>query len=295
MGQILVDTVVYGSEIAIIAVGIALAFGILRFANFAHIQYAIIGGYATYSVDSLFGTGLIVATLCGCIITGLIAVIVDRLVFSRLRTSSPEIKMIVSWGVALVLRATVATIFGGESQFFETRIEPANFAGLFITSLDIIVVAVTLAAMITLRVVLYHTRFGTALRAIASNPNLAVTRGIPTERMVMIMWFLAGAYAGLGGTLFAMQTRLQPSMDLVILLPVFAAITIGGLGSVFGAVVGAFALAFAQNVIIQIDFGWLLQLDEPWRVPSQFRDVIAVAAFILVLLLRPRQRAAFRT
>lgn len=295
MGQILVDTVVYGSEIAIIAVGIALAFSILKFANFAHIQYAIVGCYLTWSVEQILGAGMIVATILGALLTGVVAVVVDRLVFSRLRDSSPEVKMIVSWGVALVLRATVATIFGGESKFYDFEIEPMNVAGLYITSLDVIVVAVTLVAMVSLRLLLYRTRVGTALRAISSNPDLAATRGIPIVRMITLMWFVAGAYAGLGGTLFALQTRLQPSMDLVILLPVFAATTIGGLGSVFGAVTGAFILAFVQNLLIQVDFGALLHMGESWRVPSQFRDVIAVLAFIAVLLLRPRRLAAFRT
>lgn len=294
MGQILVDTVVYGSEIAIIAVGIALAYSILKFANFAHIQYAIMGGYATYTVETLLAPGLVVSTVAGCVFTGLIAVAVDRLVFARLRRSAPEIQMIVSWGVALVIRALVGAVYGGEARFFETRIEPVDVGGLYVTSLDVVLVAVVVAAMLALRLVMFRTRLGTALRAISSNPELAATRGIPIERMVMLMWFLAGAYAGLGGTLFALQTRLQPSMDLSILLPVFAAVTIGGLGSVTGAVVGAFVLAFAQNVLIQIDFGALLALDDPWRIPSQFRDVIAVAAFILVLLLRPRRAAAFR-
>lgn len=295
MGQILVDTVVYGSEIAIIAVGIALAFSILKFANFAHIQYAIVGCYLTWSVEQILGAGMIVATILGALLTGVVAVVVDRLVFSRLRDSTPEVKMIVSWGVALVLRATVATIFGGESKFYDFEIEPMNVAGLYITSLDVIVVAVTLVAMVSLRLLLYRTRVGTALRAISSNPDLAATRGIPIVRMITLMWFVAGAYAGLGGTLFALQTRLQPSMDLVILLPVFAATTIGGLGSVFGAVAGAFILAFVQNLLIQVDFGALLHMGESWRVPSQFRDVIAVLAFIAVLLLRPRRLAAFRT
>lgn len=295
MGQILVDTVVYGSEIAIIAVGIALAFSILKFANFAHIQYAIVGCYLTWSVEQILGAGMIVATILGALLTGVVAVVVDRLVFSRLRDSTPEVKMIVSWGVALVLRATVATIFGGESKFYDFEIEPMNVAGLYITSLDVIVVAVTLIAMVSLRLLLYRTRVGTALRAISSNPDLAATRGIPIVRMITLMWFVAGAYAGLGGTLFALQTRLQPSMDLVILLPVFAATTIGGLGSVFGAVAGAFILAFVQNLLIQVDFGTLLHMGESWRVPSQFRDVIAVLAFIAVLLLRPRRLAAFRT
>ena len=98
--------------------------------------------------------------------------------------------------------------------------------------------------------------------------------------------------AGIGGTLFALQTRLQPNMDLPILLPVFAAVTIGGLGNVFGAVAGALALSLAQNWLIAIDFGALVGAASSWYVPTQFRDAIAVAALVLVLLIRPARWAA---
>ena len=111
--------------------------------------------------------------------------------------------------------------------------------------------------MVALHLLLYRTRVGTALRALASNPDLAVSRGIPGERMISLMWFVSGAYAALGGTLFAFETRLQPDMDLIILLPTFAAVTIGGLDNVFGAVAGALILSLAQNLLISVDFGSL--------------------------------------
>jgi branched-subunit amino acid ABC-type transport system permease component len=103
--------------------------------------------------------------------------------------------------------------------------------------------------------------------------------------MIALMWFVSGAYAALGGTLFALQTRLQPNMDLIILLPTFAAVTLGGLNNVFGAVLGALALSLAQNLLIDVDFGSLVS-DTPWSVPTQFRDFVAVGAMVLILLLR---------
>ena len=108
------------------------------------------------------------------------------------------------------------------------------------------------------------------------------------------MWFMAGAYAALGGTLFAVATQLRPNMDLMILLPVFAAVTIGGLGNVFGAVVGALLLSLAQNLLIAIDFGALVAAG-PWYLPTQFRDYVAVVALVLVLLIRPQGLAAVGT
>jgi len=287
--QVLANSIVYASEIAIIAVGVALTYSILRFANFAHIQYAVVGGYLTYSL-TLAGLPLAAAIAGSAAATGALAVIVDRLVFRPLRGISPEGKMIVSWGVALLLRSLVAAVYGGAARVFDVAAEPVVVAGAIVTTLDIAVVATTVAAMVVLQALLFRTRLGTALRALASDRDLAETRGIPAEAMTALMWFVAGAFAAVGGTLFALETRLQPSMDLVILLPVFAAATIGGLGSVRGAVAGAFVLSLAQNLAIAVDFGALVS-DRSWYLPTQFRDTIAVAALVLVMILRPRAGA----
>lgn len=289
MLQLLVNSAIYAGEIALIAVGLALTYSILRFANFAHIQLAVLGGYVSFAFNTA-GLWLPAATALSCIVTGLVAVAVDRLVFHPLRDLSPEGKMIVSWGVALVLRSLVAAVFGGDPRVF--HISPTTFTvgGAFISTLDIAVVGTAIVAMLALHALLFRTRLGTALRALADNRDLAQTRGLPPERLTGIMWFVAGAYAALGGTLFALETRLQPDMDLVILLPVFASVTLGGLGSVFGSVVGAGILSLAQNVAIGIDFGSLLA-GGAWFLPSQLRDVIAVLVMVVVLCLRPRVQA----
>lgn len=285
MIQVLVNSIIYASEIAIIAVGISLSYSILRFANFAHIQYAVVGGYATY-VGVRLGLPIVAAVAASAAFVGSLAILIDVLVFSRLRAIAPEGKMIVSWGVALFVRAIVASVFGGSAIILETTTVPIRFGGAIFTSLDLIVVLSTVGFMVLLHVFLYRTRTGSALRALASNYDLAVTRGIPGERMIRLMWFISGAYAAIGGSLIALETRLQPNMDLIILLPVFAAVTIGGLSNVFGAVLGALVLSLAQNVLIAVDFGSLVGAD-PWFVPSQYRDYIAVLAMVVVLLLRP--------
>ena len=285
MIQILADAIIYAAEIAIIAMGVALSFSILRFANFAHVQFAVVGAYLSFAANQSLRLPLPVAVPLGIVATGLIAVLVDRLVFSRLKHIAPEGKMIVSWGVALVLRASVASIFGGASRVFPTQPVSLSLGGAYFTSQDIVVVGTTLAAMLALHLLLYRTRVGTALRALASNADLAETRGIPAGRMIALMWFVSGAYAALGGTMFALETRLQPNMDLIILLPTFAAVTIGGLDNVFGAALGALALSLAQNLLIGVDVGSLVS-DTPWSVPTQFRDFVAVGAMVLILLLR---------
>ncbi len=285
MLQVFINSIVYASEIAVIAVGVSLSYSVLRFANFAHIQLAIVGGYLTYSFAAIPGLPIVLAVLLAALATGFIAVLIDILVFSRIRGISAEGKMIVSWGVALFIRSMLSAIYGGSAKVFDVQSDVIVVQDTVFTTLDITVVAATVALMVGLHTFLYRTRTGSALRALASNYELAVTRGIPGERLIRLMWFLSGALAAVGGSLFAMQTRLQPSLDLVILLPVFAAVTIGGMSNVFGAVIGAIVLSFAQNFLIWIDFGSLF-FGEPWHIPTQFRDYIAVLALLIVLLLK---------
>ncbi|GLK84152.1 branched-chain amino acid ABC transporter permease [Ancylobacter defluvii] len=287
MLQVLLNSLVYASMIAVIAVGVALCYSILRFANFAHIQFAVVGGYLTYSFAAIPGMPLPAALALSAVATGLIAILVDFLVFSRLRDITPEGKMIVSWGVALFLRSVVAIIYGGGARVFDLSYDVVAVGDAVFTTLDALVVVVAAVLMLLLHLFLNFTRVGSGLRALASNADLAVTRGIPGDRLIKLMWFLSGALAAIGGTLLAFETRLQPNMDLIILLPVFAAVTIGGLSNVFGAVLGALILSLAQNLLIYIDFGALLG-GESWQIPTQFRDYVAVLALVVVLLLRPR-------
>jgi branched-subunit amino acid ABC-type transport system permease component len=287
--QLLVNSAIYAGEIAMIAVGLALTYSILRFANFAHIQLAVLGGYVSFALHEA-GLWLPAAVALSCIVTGYVAVAIDRIVFHPLRDLSPEGKMIVSWGVALVLRSALAAVFGGAARVFDVSPTTFMIGGAFVSTLDLAVIGTAVVAMLALHQMLFRTRLGTGLRALADNRDLAQTRGLPPERLTGIMWFVAGAYAALGGTLFALETRLQPDMDLVILLPVFASVTLGGLGSVFGAAIGACVLSLAQNLAIGIDFGSLMA-GGAWFLPSQLRDVIAVAVMVIVLCLRPRVQA----
>ncbi|MCB8878064.1 branched-chain amino acid ABC transporter permease [Acidisoma silvae] len=286
MLQILINTLIYSGEIGIIAVGVALSYSVLRFANFAHIQFAVVGAYLAFTLNQFLHCPLVLAVILAAVLTGGIAVTVDALVFSRLRDVTPEGKMIVSWGVALLLRSTMGAIFGSSSRVF--GLEPASLqiGDAFFTSLDVVVVVVAILAMILLHFLLYSTRLGTALRALASNADLAATRGIPARRMVSLMWFICGAYAAIGGSLFALESQLAPNMDLIILLPVFASVTLGGLSNVFGAALGALGLSLAQNLLIGVDFGSWFSANS-WSVPTQFRDFIAVGAMVIILLLRP--------
>ena len=286
MTQALINAIVLAGEIAVIALGVSLSFSLLRFANFAHVQLAVVGAYLAWVLAGPVGLPISLAIACSLPLTGLLAVLIDALAFRRLRGASAEAKMIASWGVALFIRSIVGALFGGSARIFDVDARPLRVGVAVLTTLDVVVVGVTVLAMIALHLVLRTTRLGTALRGLASNPDLAETRGIPSGRLIALMWFLSGTFAALGGILLAVQSDLRPTLDLAILLPVFAAATLGGLGNPFGAAAGALVLALAQNLLIAVDLGALVR-GPSWYLPPQFRDYIAVAALVLVLLVRP--------
>lgn len=289
--QVILNSVIYASQIAVIAIGVSMCYSILRFTNFAQIQYAVVGGYLLYVFAVVAGLPMPAACVLAMAATGALAVGIDRIVFRRLRDATAEAKMIASWGIALALRSILAAIFGGSALYFDVPMRLLPLPGLFVTTLDVIVVGAALAAMVALHLALQRTRLGTALRAMASNFALARARGVPTEAMIALMWFLTGAFAALGGILVGLQTQLTPNMDLTILLPVFAAVAIGGMGNVFGAAIGAFLLALAQNVLVSVDFGSLVGAG-PWQLPTQFKDLVAVLALVTVLLFNLQGRLA---
>jgi branched-chain amino acid transport system permease protein len=286
MMQVVLNSLVLAAEIAVIALGVSLTFSLLRFANFAHVQLAVVGAYVAWVLAGPLALPVPLAALLSLPLAGLLAILIDALVFRPLRGASAETKMIASWGVALFIRSMVGALFGGSARVFDVEAGPLRVGGAALTTLDVLVIGVTVAAMVVLHVLLRTTRLGTALRALASNPDLAETRGIPSSRLIGLMWFLSGAFAALGGVLLAIQSDLRPTLDLAILLPVFAAATLGGLGNPFGAVAGALVLALAQNLLIAIDLGALVR-GPSWYLPPQFRDYVAVGALVLVLLVRP--------
>jgi branched-subunit amino acid ABC-type transport system permease component len=190
--------------------------------------------------------------------------------------------------VALVLRSLVAAVFGGSALHLDAEMRRLRLPGVFVTALDALVVGASLAAMPGLHLMLQRTRRGTALRAMASNFALARARGVPTGATIMLMWFLTGAFAALGGILVALQTQLTPNMDPTILLPVCAAVAIGGMGNVFGAAVGAFLLSPVRNVLVSVRFGGLTG-GPPRFLPTQVKDLVAMLA--LEVGLAPGQLA----
>ncbi len=289
IAQVAINTLVWAGELGAVSLGLSLSYAILGFVNFAQPEFLTIGGYLAWAAYRLMGLPLIIAAGLSIGATGLIAVGIDLLVFRRLRTVSPASRMIASVGVAIAIRMLVQIAFSGQARTFGILWKPLHAVrGAYLTSLEVWIVGLTTFSMVLFYLVMSKTKIGLALRATANNFSLAQARGVDGARIISWMWFLSGALGAVGGVLLGLETQLRPSLGLFVLVPMFSAATVGGFGNAYGAVAGAVLLALAQNVILAVNFGKLVGAHEGWFVPTDYKDVVALAALMATLLIRPR-------
>ena len=293
---LVVNGIIFGSVIALGAIGLTLVYGILKLGNFAHGDYMAFGAYvAFFIVDGLlprvgiegaglgpftFGVPVIVALPLSAIVVAAGAIALDVLIYRRLRDrgASTAILTMASLGVAIAIRGLVQMIWTGDTQHYpresrqvfhlpmEVRIHPD---GVFVA-----VVATLLVALVY--ILLTYTKMGKAMRATSDNPTLARVTGINTKHVIWWTWAFGGGLAAVAGVMLAViQAQLLPIMGWKFLIPLFAAVILGGIGNPYGALVGALVVGVSMEVSTQ------------WINPS-YKPALAFAIMIGVLLARPR-------
>lgn len=294
MMQILFDSLVRGAELTMLAVGVTMVYSVLRFPNFAHVEFAPIGAYLALLGTATLDLPLAVAAVAAVGLGGAIGVGTDRLVFRHLRDRPAVMLMIAAFALGIVIRSILRVIWGPQPYFYEVGRQASLSVGDgFITPVQIVIIAGAAVSMLAFHLLLNHTRLGMAMRAVADNGGLSQACGIDPERVIRATWFIGSAFAALGGIMLALDTQVQPLMGVGIIIPVFAAAILGGIGSPYGAMAGALILAFAENIGLAINWapiGAALGLTDAAHVyiPSGFKPAVAFAILILVLLVRPR-------
>lgn len=295
MIQNLVDGVLVGSILSLGAIGLTMAMHMLRFANFSHAELLSIGAYAALVFDGLFKAihpalaqaipplsltwSLSIAILISMALTGLSAVLIDRLVFKRVRAKGGELSMVfASFGVAMIIRNILGLIFGLNPKLYSQDIVFAIVVSrdpfLLIKPDQVFTLVAALLIMFILHLILSRTTFGYSLRAVAENPTLAQVSGINLNRMIVLIWLIGGGLAAAAGVFYGLTNQINPVLGRDLVLPIFAATIVGGIGSIYGAVLGGFLVGLASNLALVI-------------LPSGYSPAVPFLIILAVLIIRP--------
>ncbi|MGM0586283.1 MAG: branched-chain amino acid ABC transporter permease [Pseudomonadota bacterium] len=312
-----VPAIAYGSQLALGALGVTLIFGILRFAFFAHgdlmafgTMVTILGTWALQAAGITLGflpTALIALPL-GVLAAGLVGLLIDRSVFAfyRRQRVKPVVMVMASVGVMFVLNGVVRLIIGPDDQrfadgerFIFTFREFRDWAGLdegmaLKTTQGLTIVAAVLAMWALFRF-LQRTRTGKAMRAYSDNEDLALLSGVDPAKVVRVTWVIAAALATLAGVLYGLDKSFKPFTYFQLLLPIFAAAILGGIGQPLGAVVGGYIVAFSEVMVTYAYrklVGYLLpeglQPDGLLQLLStEYKFAVSFVILVVVLIVRP--------
>lgn len=288
--QLVVIGVIVGSVIGLGAMGLTLAYGVMKFANFAHGDMMTLGMFMAFAVVGNGGVrgptlapfsipaGLILGVLVAGVTVALLAASIDRVVYRRLRLrGSTFITMaIASLGMAIMIRAVIQLIWGPLPKRYMTGINPSwTFGDIRIKPDQLLIVGLTLLLAFGLYLLLYRTKLGKAMRATADNPQLADVAGIDTERIRQATWAIAGFLTASAGVMFAVQAQLSFNAGFEFLLPMFAAVILGGIGNPWGALVGGLIVGISQET-------------STYWIPTGFKAGVPFVLLIAMLIARPR-------
>jgi len=291
--EYIANGLVFSSIIVLASIGLSLVYSIADFANFAHGDTMTVGAYASLVTfgfvgglgGSLLGLpyGFFVALVVGIVVAAVVAVVTQRLVYEPLDVGSIGL-LITSIGVAFVYRAIIQLGFGADGQEYGIQVlRPIEFLlpyGIRMTLHDVAIL-VSAALLVTgLHVLLQYTDLGRKMRAMADNPDLARVSGIRTGRIRLWTWVIGAGLAGAGGGFLGLYARPEPRMGFNILLVVFAAVILGGIGSVYGAMLGGLLIGMIDQ--LTPIFG-----DIGIPIGTEYSYAIAFVIMVAVLLVRP--------
>ncbi len=270
---------VSGAYFALGAIGLTLIYGILKLVNFAQGDFLTFGAYIAFAFNVSIGMPLFLALLIAVAATAALGVVLELILFKPLRKRKAGVLqlVLVTIGLAFVLRNLIQLFAGTQPRALDVNVtDSISFLGLTIGRTELIVIVVGVIVVVAVAVMLRATSLGRQMRALADNFDLAETTGIDTNRVVILTWVLAAGLAGLAGVLYvAAVGRLSPNTGFFLLLPLFAAVVLGGIGNAYGALAGGLTIGLAQ------EWSTIPLQDDQWKVAVSF------LVLIIVLIVRP--------
>jgi len=314
---VIVPALSYGSQLALATLSLTIIYGVLRFSNFAQADWMSFGTMTTilftwlfqsFGITAGFLPTALLALPFAIIVTSLFCLLMDKSVYSfyRKQKSQPIVLMIVSVGVMFILQAIVRFIIGpNDRKFFDGEkyiIHALDFKtitgfeeGLTIKSTQLITLVVAILSMVALFYFLQRTKMGKSMRAYSNNEDLALLSGINPERVVILTWVIASTLVTIAGVLYGLDKSFKPFTYFNLLLPMFAAAIVGGIGSPIGAVIGGYVIAFSEITLTYAYKKFFIYLLPESLEPSglmqilstDYKFAISFIILVIVLVVRP--------
>jgi neutral amino acid transport system permease protein len=267
-----------GAVFALGAVGLTLVYAILRLVNFAHGDFLTFGAYMAYLINVTWGMPLVLGIFFAMATTALLGIFLERVMWGPMRARGAGILQLIlmSIGLALVIRYVIQYIWSTELRALDVNVtDTVNFLGLRVGQTQLIVIVVGIAVLVAIGLMLRYALLGKRMRALADDLDLAETSGIDTSRVILWTWIFAGGLAGLAGVMAAMVTDVRPDLGFELLVIIFAAVVLGGIGDAFGAL--------AAGLVLGVVIEWsTLLIDARWKT------FVSFVVLIIALVIRPQ-------
>jgi len=277
--QLVVNSLIAGSLYALIAMGFSLIYGVTRFFNLTHGIYAVTAAYAVFYLTKTLEVNVWIAIPVGIVAAAALGLLLEICIYKPLRTrkASGLVLLVASLGAFTAIQAVIAMLFTSQFKTFSGLFENGvvQIGSAAVTYVQIALFACSVVAVALLWFLLSRTLFGRAVRAIADDEEVAKIVGIDTDRAIRWVVLIGAALAGVAGVLAGFDIGINPTMGLPLLLKGIIAAVVGGMGNVYGALLGAFLLGFAENFGI-------------WHISGEWKDAIAFVVLILFMLFRPQ-------
>lgn len=283
LNNYLVNGVVLGCIYALGAIGITMLFGILRLSHFAHGDMMTLGAYLALALVWMTGQPVWLVLPPAMALTAVVAIAVDRACYRPLRGVPTIVTVIASFGVALMIRSAIQVIFGVQIQSYARGFQRPV---LLLESIRILprhlwIIAATAGLVLALQLFLTHARLGKAMRAMSDNPSLARISGIPVDRVVIATWAIGGGLAAAGGIFLALDTQISTGLGWDLILPMFAAAVLGGIGKPIGAVLGGLVVGIVEELAT---YPWIG--GKPVLSPA-YKSAVSFTILVVMLIIRP--------
>jgi len=280
--QLVINSLISGSLYALCSFGLALAYGVLRILNFSHGHLMMLGAYFFYSFSVLLKLSIILSAFLTSISLIIVSIISLKLFIIPFKKYNFILTLVTTLSLATILESLVSIFYGVNVKSISvSNFDSYNFFNLiFITKIQIVIILSSIIILSSLAFIIHKSSVGRIVRGLSENSELSESIGINSNKYTYIIYTVGVLIAGFAGIMIAFESSMQPTMGNNYTIKAFAAMILGGLGNLWGTIIGSYLLGFVENFAIGLDF-------KGFSIPAGYKDAFAYTIILLVLLFKP--------